>query len=176
MGVGASYSVRLHNFCITIPRCYKDAYVNSFSPYTAGLWNSQCIECFPLTCDLNGFKSRIDRHLLRLCLKKFRVCLNLFTLLLLGAPCLVVAVQPCIEWISIKKRNALREQSICGIKGGGIKVCKLDLQNFKNSEAKITKWCIRLENTEFKIVNHRSLVLFSQTWHLLYISIDPKTR
>ena len=27
-------------------------------------WNSLPIECFPLTYDLNGFKSRINRHLL----------------------------------------------------------------------------------------------------------------
>ena len=29
-----------------------------------GLWNSLAIECFPLTYNLNGFKSRINRHLL----------------------------------------------------------------------------------------------------------------
>ena len=30
----------------------------------ARLWNSLPIECFPLTYDLNSFKSRINRHLL----------------------------------------------------------------------------------------------------------------
>ena len=49
---------------VTIPRCYKDVYVNSFFPRTAKLWNSLPIECFPLTYDLSGFKSRINRHLL----------------------------------------------------------------------------------------------------------------
>ena len=58
------YSDRLHNFSLTIPRCYRDVYVNSFFPHTARLWNSLPIECFPLTYDLNSFKSRIDRHLL----------------------------------------------------------------------------------------------------------------
>ena len=58
------YSDRLHNFSVTIPRCYKDVSVNSFFPRTARLWNSLPIECFPLTYDLNGFKSRIKRHLL----------------------------------------------------------------------------------------------------------------
>ena len=58
------YSDRLHDFSVTIPRCYKDVYVNSFFPHTARLWNSLPIECFPLTCDLSGFKSRINRHLL----------------------------------------------------------------------------------------------------------------
>ena len=58
------YSDRLHDFSVTIPRCYKDAYVNSFFPRTAGLWNSLPIECFPLTYNLTDFKSRINRHLL----------------------------------------------------------------------------------------------------------------
>ena len=58
------YSDRLHDFSMTIPRCYKDVYVNSFFPRTAKLWNSLPIECFPLTYDLCGFKFRIKRHLL----------------------------------------------------------------------------------------------------------------
>ena len=58
------YSNRLHDFSVTIPRCYKDVYVNSFFPRTARLWNSLPIECFPLTYDLSGFKSRINRHFL----------------------------------------------------------------------------------------------------------------
>ena len=58
------YSDRLHDFSVTIPRCYKDVYVNSFFPHTARLWNSLPIECFPLTYDLSGFKSRVNRHLL----------------------------------------------------------------------------------------------------------------
>ena len=32
---------------------------DSFFPHTARLWNSLPIKCFPLTYDLNGFKSRI---------------------------------------------------------------------------------------------------------------------
>ena len=58
------YSDRLHDFSVTIPRCYKYAHVNSFFPHTARLWNSLPIECFPLTYDLSGFKSRINRYLL----------------------------------------------------------------------------------------------------------------
>ena len=57
-------SNRLHDFSVTIPRCYKDVYVNSFFPRTAKLWNSLPIECFPLTYNLSGFKSRINRYLL----------------------------------------------------------------------------------------------------------------
>ena len=43
------YSDWLHDLFVTIPRCYKDVYVNSFFPRTARLWNSLPIECFPLT-------------------------------------------------------------------------------------------------------------------------------
>ena len=61
-GRSTRYSDRLHDFCVTIPRCYTD--VNSFFPRTARFWNSLPIECFPLTYNLNDFKSRINRHLL----------------------------------------------------------------------------------------------------------------
>ena len=63
-GRSTGYSDRLHDFSVTIPRCYKDVYVYSFFPRTAKLWNSLPIECFPLTYDLSGFKFRINRHLL----------------------------------------------------------------------------------------------------------------
>ena len=62
-GRSTRYSDRLHD-SVTIPRRYKDVYVNSFFPCTARLWNSLPIECFPLTYDLSRFKSRINRHLL----------------------------------------------------------------------------------------------------------------
>ena len=63
-GRSTCYSGGLQDFSVTIPRCYKDVYVNSFFPRTAKLWNSLPTECFPLTNDLSGFKSRINRHLL----------------------------------------------------------------------------------------------------------------
>ena len=63
-GRSACYSVRLHDFSVTIPRCYKDVYINSFFPCASRPRNSLPIECFPLTYDLNGFKSAISRHLL----------------------------------------------------------------------------------------------------------------
>ena len=63
-GRSACYSDKFHNFTVTIPRCYKDAYVNSFFSRTARLWNSQPIACFPLTYNLNEFKAKINRHLL----------------------------------------------------------------------------------------------------------------
>ena len=39
-GRSTRYSDRLNDFSVTIPRCYKDVYVNSFFPRTARLWNS----------------------------------------------------------------------------------------------------------------------------------------
>ena len=63
-GRSTRYSDRLHDFSVTIPRCYKDVYVNSLYPRTARLWNSLPIKRFPLTYDLSGFKSRINRYLL----------------------------------------------------------------------------------------------------------------
>ena len=69
-------------FSATISRSYKDIYANSFFPHTARLWNSLPIECFPLTYDLSGFKSRINRHLLTAGLfNRFPVCFNVFVLL-----------------------------------------------------------------------------------------------
>ena len=63
-GRSSRYSDRFHDFSVSIPRCYKDVYVNIFLPHTARLWNSLPIECFPLTYDLSGFKSGINRYLL----------------------------------------------------------------------------------------------------------------
>ena len=69
-GRSTCYSDRLHDFPVTIPRCYKDLYVNRFFTCTTRLWSSLPIECFPLTYNLNGFKSRINRHLLAVLPKK----------------------------------------------------------------------------------------------------------
>ena len=59
-GRSTCYFNGLHNFSVTIPRYYKDVYVNSFFPRTSRLWNSLLLECFLLTYDLSGF----NRHLL----------------------------------------------------------------------------------------------------------------
>ena len=56
------YSDRLRDFSVTITRCYKDVYVNSSFPHSTRLWNFLPMECFPWTYDLNGLKSRINRH------------------------------------------------------------------------------------------------------------------
>ena len=63
-GRSTRYSDRLHDFSVAIPRCYKDVYVNSIFPCTARFWNSLHTECLLLSNDLNGFKSRNNRHLL----------------------------------------------------------------------------------------------------------------
>ena len=36
---------------------------------------------------------------------RFHVCFNHFVFLFLVSPCLVVAIQPCMDWISIKTKN-----------------------------------------------------------------------
>ena len=45
-GRSTCYSDRLHDFSVTIPRCYKDFYVNSFFSGTGRLWNFLPIESF----------------------------------------------------------------------------------------------------------------------------------
>ena len=60
----AGYSNRLHDFSVTIPICYKDVHVKTFFSHTARLQSYLPIECFPLTYDLSGFQSRINRLLL----------------------------------------------------------------------------------------------------------------
>ena len=60
-GKSTCYSDRLHDFSVTIPKYYKDVYINSLFPRTARVWYSLSIECFPLAYDLNGLKSRFSQ-------------------------------------------------------------------------------------------------------------------
>ena len=54
------------------------------------------------------FKPRIDRHLLTVCsFSTFPVCINLFMLLFLVTAYLVMAAQPCMEWILNNNKNCL---------------------------------------------------------------------
>ena len=61
-GRSTRYLDKLHDFSVTNPRLYKDVYVNSFFSRSARLYNSLPAEYFPLTYDLNGFKSRVNSH------------------------------------------------------------------------------------------------------------------
>ena len=81
-----------------------DVSVNSFFCYKTKLWISLPIECFPLTYDLNGFKSALKRHLLTVdsVLTDFLYALTLLWFFFFVAPCLIVSVQPRIKWIPIK--------------------------------------------------------------------------
>ena len=60
------FSDRLYDFSVTIPRCYKYVYLNSFFPCTARFWNSLPTESFPLTYDLQthttDYRPMINRH------------------------------------------------------------------------------------------------------------------
>ena len=62
------------------------------------------VECFPLPYDLSGFKSKIDGHLFRFFINRFPAGFNLFVLIFLLTPCLVVSLQPCSEWTPVKKK------------------------------------------------------------------------
>ena len=60
--VSQGYSDGLHDFSVTIPRCYNDVLIVSlFAQLESGII---CLKSFPLTCDLDDLKSRINRHLL----------------------------------------------------------------------------------------------------------------
>ena len=65
-GRSTRYSNSLHDFSATIPRFYKDVYVNSFFSRTVRLEISLPAECFPLTYHLNCFKSKTNTHLFSL--------------------------------------------------------------------------------------------------------------
>ena len=100
------YSDRLHDFSVTISRCYRDVYVNSFFPCTGRLWSFLPIEYFSFAYDLNGFKSKINRHLLTAVLsEQILLSFNLVVLLFYATPCLVVAVQPCMSTQSQFKKK-----------------------------------------------------------------------
>ena len=76
-GRSARYSDRFHDSSVTIPRCYKDVHVNSFSPRKAKLWTSMSIESFPLTYDLNGLSLELtDTFKCRFFLNRFPVAGN----------------------------------------------------------------------------------------------------
>ena len=97
------YSVGLHDFSVTISRCYKNVYVNSFFPCIARLWSYLPVECSSVTYDLKGFNSGLNRHFFFLVSsqKDFPLCCTLFLLLFLVPPCLLVSVQQCIDLFRI---------------------------------------------------------------------------
>ena len=92
-GKSTRYSDRLHHFFVTIPTCYKDAYANSFFPCRARLWNSLPIELFSLTYYLNGFRSKINRHLL---VVAFSQTVSLYALIFL---CFFFLYLHALQWL-----------------------------------------------------------------------------
>ena len=93
-------------FFITIPRCYKDFYFNSFFPCTDTLWNFLSAECFSVTYGLNEFKSRVNRidiFYLQVFPKQFcYIFFIFFFLFFLLIQCLLLAVPPSIKCIPTK--------------------------------------------------------------------------
>ena len=86
----ACYSAYLF---ITFARCYKYNHVNSFSPPKIRLWNSLHAELFPLTYDLNGFKT-INSLLLSLGSFLFPICFSSFSSIVTCNLSLPVAIHP----------------------------------------------------------------------------------
>ena len=74
-----------------------------FFPHTVRLFFP--LEYFTLTYDLSGFKSRVKRRLSPFGIFLKRVCyvLSTFGIFFFLTTCLLVVVQPCVEWIPIKK-------------------------------------------------------------------------
>ena len=100
------------DIAVTIHISSKYVYVKNLLPHPAKIRNCLSMECFPLTYDLNGFKSRIKRNFLSvgsivyLYVLSF-ICLNSVLIFsssssVVVTSCPVLAVQPCMEWIPIK--------------------------------------------------------------------------
>ena len=84
---------------------FKDVHDNSFFPHAARLWNSLLAECFSLAYDLNSFKPKlkVTFNLYVISKQLFLFASNICVLLFLVTPCLVLALQPCIDSMTIKK-------------------------------------------------------------------------
>ena len=93
-----------------------------FFPRTARLWKFLPIESFSLKYDLSGLKYRI-----RFFLNRFPVYFNLFVLLFLVTPCLVVAAEPCIKGILINKKTSPLLGNILGYFGLRLHVLRMVL-------------------------------------------------
>ncbi|XP_065679767.1 uncharacterized protein LOC136094102 [Hydra vulgaris] len=56
-------SIKSHPFTVTVPKCSKNSYLSNFFPRTSILWNLLPSSCFPDSCNLETFKSSINRYL-----------------------------------------------------------------------------------------------------------------
>ena len=108
------YFDRLHDFTAIIPKQNDDNCVYSSFLCAAKLWNFFPVECFPLTYDLNSFRSTVTGHLsflghfYQLFFYPFLFSIDFCFLhasylpLFLEILYLEVAVKPCMEWNLIK--------------------------------------------------------------------------
>lgn len=85
------------NELFTFSRSYKDINVKKFFPP----WIFLTAECFSLNCDLNGFRSKVNKHLSSLFsfILDFLYVFTFFSVFV--TPCLLVSPQRCVEWILI---------------------------------------------------------------------------
>ena len=102
-GKSTRYSDRLCVFSVIITRCYEDSIltVSFLAQLDSGIlcpYNAFLLPIISLALSLE----LSDTFFCRFCLNRFPVCFNPFVLLFLVTPCLiVVAVQPCMDWIPI---------------------------------------------------------------------------
>ena len=86
-------------FYVTIPRGYKNIYVNSFFRHIARSWSSLPVEWVPLTYDLKEFQSAFNRQFLSLgsSWSALLFAFHLYLILFLTTPCFGVAAYPSVK-------------------------------------------------------------------------------
>ena len=99
------YNNRLHDFSVNIPTSFKNIYVNSIFPRTA-----RVSACRTFSFDLwsiNGFSLELRDTFYLQVLCKWTSCMlySFRTSFFFGTPCLVVTVQPRMEWNPLKKNK-----------------------------------------------------------------------
>ena len=87
-----------HDFAVTISGCFKDVCANSFFLRTGNFWNFLLMQCFPFPLTLT--RELTNTSYLRIFLNELSLCFNLS----LVTPCILQAVQSCMEWIPIKMK------------------------------------------------------------------------
>ena len=105
-GRSTYYFDGLHDFTVTVSRCFRDVNVNTFFPHTARLWNDFQQNGFPwlmisvdLTLDL------IVAFYLWVCFL-INLLIEFSSLTFFVVPCLVKAFLACVEWTpNLKKKD-----------------------------------------------------------------------
>ena len=78
-------------------------------------------------------------------LNRFPVC---FVILFLGTPCLVVAAQPCMEWIAIKKISPIPPPYCCIWQIGNPNISLLTKKRLKLSSINLNTGTVHLKEEQ----------------------------